>query len=296
MIFCQFVRLILGSTGRDLILAVSIWIVFFLWLSFNIITKEDTNTTKGVLSRNLVIRHKKNNYFSCVLFCFSMYWGCCFAGEVVRIGLGIVLLFFAMALIIRKRVWLSIFPLVIAAFMHQSTIVFIPGLILICFLKRYPNRNKYIMWFFVMILADVLIGITGLFDIQFLIQVLSRFSYLGFISRFFEYTNSAAGAYFSSQYVFYHLLALLLLFGDLESEDYQRITFLYYIGLSLGTVFQKTVIVMRIEWIYLSVICFAFYYMIRDSKKFTDYTKFAIVSGYGVLQTIMMIRYLGCVW
>ena len=124
-------------------------------------------------------------------------------------------------------------------------------------------------------------------------KILGCFQGNPYVSRFFEYINTDAGNYFTTQYITYHFFALLMLQGDFETGNRKKIALIYYMGLTFGTLLQKSVIYMRIQWVYLPVVILALYYYIKDDRTQSDRVKFGIATAYSALQTVMAVRYLG---
>ena len=83
-----------------------------------------------------------------------------------------------------------------------------------------------------------------------------------------------------------------MLWGNLEDKRYNRAVMLYFIGLSLGTLFQTTIIVMRIQWMFLPMVVFVLYYYLRDNQQ-EEVKKQIVLVSYCFIQSIMALRYLG---
>ena len=297
--FCNIVRWIAGTNSIALVFSSTIWIILFFALTVSILNKQYFSaalekTINEKRAKQIFILPKNHvNYFSTMLFLFCAYWGICYSAEIIRQGMSNVLLSLALAFILNNQWLFSFFSFLIALNFHRSSIMFFPALLLILVLKKYPSRKSFYVWFAILLCADIIIQNTALLDIEFFVKILGCFQGNPYVSRFFEYINTDAGNYFTTQYITYHFFALLMLQGDFETGNRKKIALIYYMGLTFGTLLQKSVIYMRIQWVYLPVVILALYYYIKDDRTQSDRVKFGIATAYSALQTVMAVRYLG---
>lgn len=245
-----------------------------------------------ICSRFNTTDHQEFQYYpSTFIFLLILYWGCCFACEGLRSGLAIPLLFCASALLINEKFWAALLISALAVLFHYSAAIFILGIAVLAVMKTL-DRNGYLYWFLTLIGLDLFMGFVHTVEIPFISQFFSMVGEFEELAHFDKYSEEVAESYFSTQYVTYHLFGLLMLWGDLEDRKYNRAVMLYYIGLSLGTLFQSTIIVMRIQWLYLPMVGFVIYYYLRNSCRLPQ-EKYAVVVSYGLIQSVMVLRYLG---
>lgn len=274
------IKLLFGYNPYMLIATVSLWIVLFVCLSERICSS--LYSTEGAAERY------KNTFF--LIFC--AYWGCCFACEGLRNGMGVSLLFCAIACEINdKHVW-AIIACLLAFFVHMSSLVLLPGIIVLLLFKRKISAKVYVVWILALIGVDLLLAISPNVNIPIVSNIFGTIEQIEVLSHYESYEDEKAGSYLSTQYVTYHLFGLLMILGNLKDIKYNRAVLLYFIGLTLGSIFQTSIIVMRIQWLYLSIVVFVLYYFCR-SNSFSFDRKIVFLLGYVLIQSIMVLRYLG---
>lgn len=232
------------------------------------------------------------SYPSTFILLLILYWGCCFACEGLRNGLAIPMLLCSAAYLINEKYWQALLISVLALLFHFSALIFILGIPVLAIIKTL-SKNSYIYWFGALIFLDILIGLVVAFEIPVVTDLFNLIGQFEQLSHYDNYVGEEVESYFSTQYLTYHLLGLLMLWGDFEDKSYNRAVMLYYIGLSLGTLFQTTIIVMRIQWLYLPMVVFALYYYFRNDERRLPEEKIMVIAGYGIVQSIMVLRYLG---
>lgn len=293
--YCDVIKRILGDNEKVFVVVNASFIMIIICNAIRVlnvgIDGEEVNKF-GI--KEYIFSRKSVNYISSVLFAFTAYWGIVFAGEGIRQGIGITIAILAIALIMVDKIFLGLILLIISIQFHNSMYIVFPIILIMLLIKRYPSKKFFMGWFILLIIFDIIINMTPLLNVDFLNNILNKYSNLAPISRFFIYSNTQAEMnYFSTQYIFYHILAILILRLDFKNKFVCKSVFLYYIGLSLGTIFSKTIIVMRIEWVFLPMIFFSSYFFLRENKQISDKNKFVVLSGYSLLQIIMVLRYLG---
>lgn len=280
----------IGTNGAHLVSVVSIWTFFFASLSVILNKLEDSKSflaiPKSVIHGNLM-----SGYFAQV-FMFSVYWGLAYAAEGLRNGLATSLLLCSASLCISGYIAVSLIPIFIATLFHSSAIAFL--IVPICFLFVKNNLTKSILlkWFIILMVFDVIMQVTGLFNAT---DIFSRIVGIDLAAaeRLLVYEDSDVGNYFSTQYITYHLIGYIMLLGPLDEKRYNKSVLIFFVGLTMGSLFQTTAIVMRIQWLFLVMSIFAIYYM-GQSQRVRKKTKAMVITVLSIVQAIMIIRYLGC--
>lgn len=224
-----------------------------------------------------------------ILFVFSLYWGV-FLCDVIRLGMAMSFIIIACALTINEKYISAIFSSLLAMLFHTSSVIFVVGVLFLMVKKDVGGKFlKY--WFFIMLIFDVIVV---LFNVAFVnvghfFDTISQYEML---SHYGNYSEDEVGPYFSTQYVTYHIIGYFMMKGNLSNLKYKRAVILYYIGLLMGSLFQFTVIYMRIQWIFLPMVIFVIYYYCNDSTiRFKK--KVTVVSVFALLQQIMIVRQFG---
>ena len=277
----DMIKWTIGYHPIMIVVFISIWIFIFALLSEKICC----------LNMECEDEIDASCYPSTFFLLFIIYWGCCFACEVLRNGLAIPVIFCAAALLIRGKYWMALLVSAFAVLFHYSSVIFIPGIIIMVVIRKLQVK-WFVYWFFALIILDILIGFVFSLEIPIVSGLFNMLEDLEDLSHFNAYNDAEVEGYFSTQYVTYHVFGLLMLWGNMEDKLYNRAVMLYYIGLSLGTLFQTTIIVMRIQWMFLPMVVFALYYYLRDHQQF-DVKKQMVLAGYCFIQSIMALRYLG---
>ncbi len=279
--FTDIIKFIFGYNSYALIASVSVWVVAFVTLSTLICTRifppNDQEADCG--------------YQSSFLFIVILYWGCCFACEGLRNGMTIPVLFCVSACAIcKKYVWAILISL-FATLLHYSVVLLIPGVLLLALFETIEKKIFY-YWFFVLLFLDVLNGFIFTFDNPLLSEIFNFIDSIEELSHYNSYEGEKSTGYFTTQYITYHVFGLLALKGNMENERYNRAVFLYFIGLSLGTIFQSFIIAIRLQWLYLSMIVFVLYFYIKDNSR-PLFEKHTVICSYALIESIMVLRFLG---
>ena len=275
------IKFVFGDEPLVLIGFIALWVVAAVLLSDLICTRQ----------YGWDDQEEVNFYPSTLILVVILYWGCSFACEGLRNGLAISLLFCASSLAINEREGYATLICLSALLFHYSVILFLPGILALWIIKQF-NRDVYIYWFVVLIVLDIIMATVITFQIPFVSDIFNLMGEIEMLSHYDNYNNEDAGSYFSTQYVTYHLFGLLMLLGDLNDKKYNRAVMLYYIGLTLGTLFSTSIIVMRIQWLYLSMVVFVLYYFLRD-QKWDLWKKQSVLVSYMLIESVMVLRYLG---
>ena len=274
------IRFVFGDNPLALMVFVALWVVAAVLLSDVICTKCQKGGQDEV------------SFFpSTLLLAVILYWGCIFACEGLRNGLAISIMLCASALAINERTGYAALLSVLAILFHYSAILFLPGILVLRVVKQI-NRDIYLYWFVLLFVLDIILTAVYTFQIPYISDFFELMDEWEMLSRYDAYNEEEAGSYFSTQYVTYHLFALLMLFGNLNDKRYNRAVMIYFIGLSFGTLFSSLIIVMRIQWLYLSMVVFSLYYFLRD-KDMDILKKQTVLCGYTLIEAVMILRYLG---
>jgi hypothetical protein len=83
-----------------------------------------------------------------------------------------------------------------------------------------------------------------------------------------------------------------MLFGNLNNSQYNRTVMFYFVGLTIGCFFQSAIIVMRVQWLFLTMIVLVVYFFLKDGK-FSLEVKLLTIGGYFLIQSVMALRVLG---
>lgn len=253
---------------------------------------------------NLIYKASSSNksnvyYFNTIFLIYFVYWGTVFSTELLRSGLAITSSFFALILLLRKKVFLSTLLFIISISFHYQQIIFIIFLLSFYKLANFIklNRQFFLIWLLFILFVDILIYISELNLIVFFsdlfISAFRPFPTFDSISTRLEIYSSLTIVYrnfFSTQYVFYRLVAfiLVLIYND---NNYSRIAFsLYFIGLTLSSIFQYFIVFGRIQNLFTPMIILIFITWIRNNN--VTITKFLFILFYSFIQLIMMYRYL----
>lgn len=291
-----YVSELFGATGANLVAIAALWVL--VWISISIIIIENRQNVpyirfdKSIFFKRYKIGEGKRKSMFCVFFVlFTTYWGFAFASEGLRTGMAVSMLICSSSMILNGYGLFSLIPALLALLFHTSSLIFIPILIVLFCIKKMPSQRIFCYWICSLILSDVVIQVFDLFNVDSLFNHLSLID-LDAINHFTAYEDSEVGGYFSTQYITYHIIGLLMLRGDFSDQKYSRSVFLYFWGLTMGTIFQTTAIVMRIQWLFLVMNIYAITYMIL-SNKIKKYSKIVTVLLLTVIQSIMIVRYLG---
>ena len=281
----DIINVLLGSAPEVLVVTVSMWIVCFFALACLICTWFDDQYE----SYNSEIFC--TCYLNSMLFFMVLYWGCFFAAETLRVGMAISLLYCSCALMINKKVLYAILLSLVAVLFHYSSAFFTLCLILMFFLKNI-SKTQYLCWFFILFAVDVVVGLLHSVSLPGIDQLFEMMSNIDMLVHYTSYEDRDRLVYMNTQYFTYHILGFLLIFGNLDDERYNKVVSIYFIGLTLGTVFQSIEVGIRIQWLFLSMIVFAFYYYLRD-EKYSFIVKNTFIGLYAIVQQIMLLRVLG---
>ena len=246
---------------------------------YYLVDEKDTYMQMNNMSRSLILF-----YFVC------FYWGCFFVWMTLRVGIATAMLYSATAFAINKRMLYCYLVALSAILFHSSCIVFILGISVLLFVKRMSVKQLYI-WFFIVLLFRMVFGFVFPLG-KLLLSIVLNFD---IFAHYFEYIigadpNSTAGV--SLQDLLYFLFGFLMLKGNLSNQTYNRSVIIYYVGLTIGVIFQGSAVSMRLQWLFFAMVIFPLYYFVLD-KSFSVRTKLMVVFGYAVLEQIMAIRQFG---
>lgn len=293
--YCDFIRRIFGNSEKIFAIVNACFISIIIYSAVRVLNIGiEGNCIKKFGIKKYIFNRQPVNYVSSMLLVFTAYWGFAFAGEGIRQGIGITIAILAFAFIMVDKVLVGLVLIIVSIQFHNSMYIVLPVLLLMLLIRKYPSRKFFLWWIILLIVSDFIINMTPLLNIDFLNNIFNKYRDSTLVTRFFIYSNTKFEInYFSTQYIFYHLLAILMLGLDFNNKFVCKSVFLYYIGLSFGTIFSKTIIVMRIEWVFLPMIFFSIYFFLRDNEQISKNNKFVFLSGYALLQVIMALRYLG---
>ena len=281
------IRFLLGSAPSVLVVTVCLWIVCF-FVSALLICIWFYDRDESFFQKVLCA-----SYLNTMLFVMILYWGCFFAAETLRVGMAISLLYCSCALAINNKVIFSVLLSLIAALFHLSCMLFTIGLVIMFVLKNLNMEQKqFLIWFFVMVAFDVIVGVFRIVSLPAFDDMFEIMSQIEMLTHFTSYRGEENEGYMNTQYITYHLLGLLMIWGNLDDKRFNKIVILYYIGLSIGTIFQFMDVVIRIQWLFLAMIVFAFYYFIKDDR-YSFWLKNSVISFYAIVQMVMLLRVLG---
>ena len=285
----------IGRSGISLVLGCSLWIIFFAAFSSHIVEINSLapykRFSKQVFQKRNIDKADRKSIFFVFLLVFTIYWGFAFSTEGLRAGMATSMLMCAAAMSLNGYGLFSIIPAGLAMMFHSSAVLFIPVLIILFYLREVPGIKFFKFWFLGLIVFDILAQTFSFLDINMIFGRLSGID-IEAASHFMTYEESEVGSYFSTQYVTYHAIALIMLKGNFNNEKYSRSVFLYYWGLSMGSLFQATAIVMRVQWLFLVMNVFAIIYMVMDDS-IRKRAKINILTVLAIIQSIMIVRYLG---
>lgn len=280
----RIVKFFFGHNSYALISVISIFVILLVVAAskicgYYLVDEKDTYMQMNNMSRSLILF-----YFVC------FYWGCFFVWMTLRVGIATAMLYSATAFAINKRMLYCYLVALSAILFHSSCIVFILGISVLLFVKRMSVKQLYI-WFFIVLLFRMVFGFVFPLG-KLLLSIVLNFD---IFAHYFEYIigadpNSTAGV--SLQDLLYFLFGFLMLKGNLSNQTYNRSVIIYYVGLTIGVIFQGSAVSMRLQWLFFAMVIFPLYYFVLD-KSFSVRTKLMVVFGYAVLEQIMAIRQFG---
>ncbi|MDD3945595.1 MAG: EpsG family protein [Bacteroidales bacterium] len=279
----------IGTKGVHLVFVVSMWTLFFASLSVILNKLEDSKSflaiPKSVIHGNLM-----SGYYTLV-FMFSVYWGLAYAAEGLRNGLATSLLLCSASLCISGYIAVSLIPIFIATLFHSSAIAFLIVPMCFLFVKNILKKSILLKWFITLLIFDVIMQATDHFNATVIFSRAVGID-LAATERLLIYKDSDVGNYFSTQYITYHLIGYIMLLGPLDEKRYNKSVLIFFIGLTMGSLFQTTAIVMRIQWLFFVMSVFSIYYM-GQSQRVRNKTKAMVITLLSIVQAIMILRYLG---
>ena len=273
-----------GNSPYVLLTTVNIWdvsmIIFAAWLCHK-------------LSDNYVQEKAEMITFfpATLFFIVSIYWGSFFGSTVLRFGMAATLLYSACVFSIYHKPLYAIVVSLAAMLFHLSAIIFLLAVILISFIKDLSFR-QYTIWFFVVLVFDVVLYTTQIYTTSFIDKLFETITDIEMMSHYTEYSSNEGENYFSTQYLSYHLFGFLMLFGNLNNSQYNRTVMFYFVGLTIGCFFQSAIIVMRVQWLFLTMIVLVAYFFLKDDK-FSLEVKLLTIGGFVLIQSVMALRVLG---
>lgn len=287
--FENIVEKFVGKQGTQLVGTVSLWTIFFTYCAYFLNRLKDS-TSKFQLFK-IKIQHNTAPSFFVFIFIFMVYWGFAFCTEGLRNGLATSLLLCSASLCISGYVVLGFCPIIFASLFHVSASIFYIIPLTLLLLKRLPNKKQYIAWFWCLVFMDLFLQITNF------ISTKEIFSYfvgidLSGVDRLMVYEDSDFGNYINTQYITYHIIGFFMAKGPVGESRYNKSVLIYYIGLTLGSIFQSTAIAMRIQWLFLVMSVFVIYYT-KQSLNVNRKTKKQIIAILSILYAVMVLRYLG---
>lgn len=252
-------------------------------------------------------KQEENKGFLCsVLFTYAMYWGFLFTTENIRQGIAVSVCILATALMINEQFIVSIITFVIACLFHKSIFAASIILIVIRFWNKNMCRRKYIIWLLAIIIIDFVFSIirvnygdpvTSLMSV--IVQgISSLYAPANRILAYFanQQTQNTLFGYMTTQYIFYNMVAIWLVSGDMEDDLLNQSVFVYFIALTIGTFLRGFIAVIRVQWVFMQIIPIAvFAYLSGRSIRWwnENYIKFTAVILYCGWQAIMALRLLG---
>lgn len=282
--YTDVLRELLGKYDYVLVAGVALWLVGFTILAFWLCDRLDQPKD--------VARASGETFFpACMFFLISLYWGSFFGAETFRVGMATVILYSACALAIHNKTGWAFLVAALAVLFHYTAALFAVVILILAFVKDL-NRKQYLYWFGVMLVLDVVLYRAQAFTASLVNQLFSMIEELEFLEHFTSYGKEEAQAYFTTQYLSYHLFALLMLLGDLSDSRYNKAVKIYYVGLGMGTLFQSVYAAMRIQWLFLAMIAFVLYYFVKD-ERYELRLKLPLLGAFAVLQQIMVLRVIG---
>lgn len=292
--YCGILKCLFGQDIHMFCLITSLIIIGAALIAVDIMySNQNCENIKIVVNQRKIWAVPALMYSGTFLFTFTSYWGIVFAGEALRQGIACALLLVALALALNGKKLLPCIVLIIASGFHTSAILFMLALLVIFLVKKYPSKSQYFFWLCALIVVDIIVNLTSALNISVILQLLQNYVAIPAVAKLFNYENATVGNYFSTQYLTYHILALVMVCVEHNCEEIKKCIYIYYIGLTLGTIFSKTAILMRIQWVFLPVSIIAIYYFIKTSLKTSSKIKYMLVTIFSLLQTVMSVRYLG---
>ena len=288
--FTNSIKTLFGYKPTMYIAFVGFWILLFVLLSNRICFSYYNKTSKDVTtSTNRFILPYSCSFF----FLFSIYWGCSFGCEVIRLGMAVSVLFCSLAFALNGKYLLSLLFVILAVPFQYTSVAFLGAILFISVFKSL-HINIYIYWLVLMLICDILFA-SGL------LKSFGGASVLGYVLNFSDtfshydaYDDFFAGdnGWISLQYFAYYIFGIYMLSGNLNDERYNKTVMIYYLGLTVGVLLRGTSYGLRMQWIFFPAIVFAFYYYIKDKGKGAK-KKMYVISLYAIIQAVMAMRYLG---
>lgn len=228
----------------------------------------------------------------CLFYFVCFYWGCFFVSMTLRVGLATAMLYSATAFAINKKMFYCYLVAAASVFFHSSCIVYILGVSVLLFVKNVTAKQFYI-WFSIIVISRFVLGYAFPLG-KLLLNLVMNFD---IFSHYFEYIltpqSSEAVSYAPSlQDLLYCIIGFLMIKGNLSNRTYNRSVVIYFMGLTMGMIFQGSSISMRLQWIFLSMMIFPLLLFFLD-RNYSMKTKLAVVFSYAVLEQIMAIRQFG---
>lgn len=202
------------------------------------------------------------------------------------------LLYLSTALFFANKRMTAVIVGAFAISFHYSTVIYIAVvIILFLFVKRLSR--KFFLTIFVLIVGYEILSI-DVFNVSgTLLQVLEA-DYFSHYATALDVTEDLAlgGFRLNPQNIFYHLIGIVVLYGDLKNTNYNKAVQIYYVGLLLGALFSFTPLAMRMQWLFFSQICWIIYFFVADSH-FSSSKKINILLIYSVTQIVLIFRQFG---
>ena len=238
-------------------------------------------------------------YYNSFILLFVVYWGVSFSSEVIRSGLAIVLSLLAIACAKKKRIFLTIIFMVFSIAFHWTEIFIIPVVIMMLIGKDKTESSKstsfFYFWIAILFVLDI-IDFSSLISrgLNAILQILV--SHTSQIEHYLHYLNprprEGVFSFISLQYVYYRLLAVLLVYIFKRSKSSVVLLYSYFIGLSLYTIMSDFGVVTRMQWIFAVPSVFLIYDYIKSDEANINNKKI-IIPFLAIIQAVMSVRYLG---
>lgn len=281
LLFTQFIRCTLGGNGTCLVFGVGLFISIVIYLCV------------FLLERNLRNNMITKEVFFLFSFFFFVYWGLAFESERIRIGMATSLLILSTTMMFCQYRYISYIPCILAIFFQYTTIIFVPVLFLIQKEISLPSKRTYIIWLICLIIFDFFVKNFNIFSSSFIFQYL-QFVNLEQVDHYMEYEIQSMGSY-SLQYFWYHLAPLLFLGGNFKDKRFNKGVLLYYIGLTLSSIFQSLSAGQRVADMFTIMIIFPLMFaFVGRGIRVCKYKQIAFT--YIVIQAVMSANYLSLVF
>lgn len=280
--FSKLVKNLFGDSPYYLILSVIFVNLMMLFATERILSKY---------SYPKKIKDEESSHPVIILTIFVVSTGLMYCGEGLRPGLSMIFITFVAANAVVGRFYIAFLFLIIATLFHTQAFVFSFGLILLYFVKVL-DRNKFYLWISCIIIVDISLGFLHLFDFSFFDRVFLLLSDYDNFARYDAYYGEESPSYFNTQYLTRNLIGLLLLKGNLNNCTYNRSVILYFIGLSIGSIFQDSIVGIRFIGIFTNSFLIAFYCFMRDAKYPTNLKMYILILHIGYNGT-RLLRILG---